>query len=157
MFYNCPVPHSISPRFVASFLAEIYPSRCPFFPASWLIFLFSGYFLVFLSLLSTPHESDCKTERKNSRGKSDCNCLFVVPPKNVLLLPSSPFDFAMVFGQFFGRNLPVAPPFFSSLFLTYFPVFWLFFGHFFVFLSLLSTPHESDCKTERKHSRRKRQ
>ena len=106
IFYFCLVFHSILRRFLASFLAEIYPSGCPVFPASFLAFLpvlfFFGYVLVCLFLPCTPRESDCKTERKNSRRKSDCNCICLVPPKIILLLPSFPLDFATVFGQFFG-------------------------------------------------------
>ena len=128
--------HSILLRFLPSFLAKIYPSRRPFFfrPFFSLFFVYLLIFWFFLSLLSTPREIFyyCDGFRRQS------------------------LDFASVLAQFSGQNLPVALPFFFQplwLIFRFLAILWLFFGFF---LSLLSTPRESDCKAERENSRRKR-
>ena len=136
IFYYCPVSHSISPRFLASLFAEIYPPRCPFSPASfWLIFLFSGYFLVIFWFF----------------------CLSLVPPTKWISVATKQSIFATFFAcnpsiflrflPVFGRNLPFALPFcfpaFAWLifrFVRYYFAYFLFIWPFLVFLSLLSTP-----------------
>ena len=126
--------HSILLRFLPSFLGEIYPSRCPFFFRPFFS-LFFVYLLIFRFF-----------------------CLFLVPPEKYSII-------ATVFAadrsilrrflpSFLAKIYPSRCPFFSSLFGLFF-VFWLFCGYFSFFLSLLSTPRESDCKAERGNSRRK--
>ena len=77
----------------------------------------------------TQGESDCKAKRGNPRRKSDCNCPFLVPPKNIQYFSGFPFDVATVFGQLFGRNLPVTLPFFPP---ASFWLIFLFSGYFLV-------------------------
>ena len=108
----------------------------------------------------TQGESDCKAERGNSRRKSTCNCLFLVPPGKysiILTVFASNHSISLRFLPSFlakiypSRWLFFFRPFFS-LFFVYLLIFWFF-------LSLLSTPRTYSiivtvCATNRSILRR---
>ena len=151
IFYYCPVSHSISPRFWPVFWPKSTRNAALFFSSLFFCFIFlfpvyfSGKFWFFclffvppiFSLFLVPPakvtvkqsgetqgESDCKAERGNSRRNSDCNCLLSVPPKNILFLPSFPFDFA----SFLAEVFPARCPFFPQPLFGIFSCFLVFFG-----------------------------
>ena len=82
----------------------------------------------------TQGESDCKAGRKNSRRKSTCNCLFLVPPGEysiILTVFASNHSILLRFlPSFLGKIYPSRCPFFFrpffSLFFVYLLIFWFF-------------------------------
>ena len=152
IFFCCPVSHSISPWFAASFLADFFPPRCPFFfpPSFWLIFLFPVYFLVtfcFFCLClvlpakvtvrrsgETPGESDCKAGRENQGEKVTVIASSLRPRKIFYCSPVSHTISPRFLASFFGGNLPVTLHFFLPASFWFFCLFsgffWLCFAFF---------------------------
>ena len=101
-----------------------------FWPFLWLFSGFFCLFVVFLPLLSTPHQMDFSREEafyfRDGFASKDSILRRFLPIFSVAIYPSRcPFFFRPLFGLFF----------------VLFAIIWLIFWLFLVFLSLLSTPY----------------